>query len=88
MLPDVSTPETIGRISGVGVGVGYLGSVLAWAIGVILLDRFGYPVVFRTIAICFLVFALPTFFFVVWLWLNSRAIPRVCWMICMAVFSS
>jgi len=64
MLPDVSTPETIGWVSGMGVGVGYLGSVVAWAIGVALLDRYGYPVVFRAIAVGFLVFALPMFFFV------------------------
>jgi UMF1 family MFS transporter len=64
MLPDVSTPETIGWVSGVGVGVGYLGSVVAWAIGVLLLDRYGYPMVFRTIALGFLLFALPIFFLV------------------------
>lgn len=61
MLPDVSTPENIGRVSGMGIAVGYLGSVVAWLIGVLLLDEHGHPVVFRTIAVAFLIFALPTF---------------------------
>ncbi len=61
LLPDVSTPETIGRVSGIGIAVGYLGSVVAWLIGLLLLDEYGYPVVFRTIAVAFLIFALPTF---------------------------
>ena len=64
MLPDVSTPQNIGRVSGIGIGVGYLGSVVAWAIGELLLDAHGYPVVFRAIAVAFTVFALPSFFFV------------------------
>lgn len=70
MLPDVSTPQTIGRVSGVGIAVGYFGSLLAWAIGKLLLDSHGYPVVFRAIAVAFLAFALPSFFFV-------RERPRV-----------
>jgi UMF1 family MFS transporter len=64
MLPDVSTPETIGRVSGVGIAVGYFGSLAAWAIGKLLLDAHGYPTVFRVIAVAFLVFALPSFFLV------------------------
>lgn len=64
MLPDVSTPANIGRVSGVGIAVGYLGSLVAWGIGKIFLDPYGYPAVFRAIAVCFLVFALPSFFFV------------------------
>lgn len=64
MLPDVSTPQNIGRVSGLGIAVGYLGSLAAWAIGKILLDSHGYPAVFRTIAVAFLAFALPAFFLV------------------------
>lgn len=64
MLPDVSTPQNIGRVSGIGIAVGYLGSVVAWAIGELLLDAHGYPWVFRAIAVAFLLFALPSFFFV------------------------
>lgn len=64
MLPDVSTPQTIGRISGLGIGVGYFGSLAAWGIGKLFLDPFGYPGVFRAIAVAFLAFALPIFFLV------------------------
>src|SRR6267378_2760623 len=34
MLPEVSTEENRGRIGGVGVGIGYLGSYIAVAIGI------------------------------------------------------
>jgi UMF1 family MFS transporter len=80
LLPDVSTRENIGRVSGLGIGVGYLGSFVAVVIGAVLLvrtehplalvvagitsDVTGFAAVFRTIAVFFLVFALPTFLFV------------------------
>ena len=38
MLPDVSTPDTIGRVSGIGIGVGYIGSFIAVGIGAVLLS--------------------------------------------------
>jgi len=69
LLTDVSTPVTRGRISGIGVAVGYAGSALALGIGSYLLPRFGYPGVFRALAAAFLVFALPAFF-----WIRER--PR------------
>ena len=37
LLPEVSTDENRGRVGGVGVGVGYVGSLLAYAIGTVLL---------------------------------------------------
>jgi UMF1 family MFS transporter len=64
LLPDVSTARNRGRISGLGVGLGYFGSVIAVIVGAILLDRYGYAAVFRTVGILFLLFALPTFVFV------------------------
>jgi UMF1 family MFS transporter len=64
MLPDVSTPGTMGKVSGIGIGVGYFGSVIAVVLGALILDDHGYPAVFRSIALLFLVFALPTFLFV------------------------
>lgn len=79
MLPDVSTPDNIGRVSGIGIAVGYLGSLAAWGIGKVLLGttvlvtwmdvdvvavRRGYPATFRAIAVGFLLFALPSFFLV------------------------
>ncbi len=70
LLPDVSTPATRGRISGLGVGIGYLGSAIALIIGALLLDDFGYPAVFKAIAVAFLLFALPSFF-----WIEERPRP-------------
>ena len=70
LLPDVSTPENRGWISGLGVSVGYAGSALAVGAGALLLDRIGYPGLFRTLALMFLIFSLPCF-----LWLRERPRP-------------
>ena len=66
LLVDVSTPETRGRISGLGVGVGYIGSFIGLGLGLLALDvlGWGYPGAFRLIAAAFLVFAIPAFLFV------------------------
>ncbi len=64
MLPDVSSPENVGVVSGIGIAVGYVGSFVAVGVGQLLLDDQGAAVVFRVIAVLFLLFALPTFFWV------------------------
>jgi len=66
LLVDVSTPATRGRISGLGIGVGYLGSFVGLGLGLLALEvlGWGYPGAFRMIALAFLAFALPSFFFV------------------------
>lgn len=64
MLPDVSTVETRGRISGIGVAVGYVGSFIAVGTGIVLLEPYGYAVLFRTQAVLFFLFALPAFLFI------------------------
>lgn len=64
LLPDVSTPQNIGVVSGIGIAVGYLGSFVAVIVGALLLDSNGPAAVFRVIAVLFLLFALPTFFLV------------------------
>ena len=64
MLVDVSTEENRGRISGIGVGVGYVGSFVAVITGRLLIDDYGHDVVFRALALLFLLFALPAFFFI------------------------
>jgi UMF1 family MFS transporter len=66
LLVDVSTPETRGRVSGVGVGVGYLGSFVGLGLGLLALDvlDWGFPGAFRLIAAAFLVFAIPSFIFI------------------------
>lgn len=70
MLPDVSTEQDRGRISGLGVAVGYIGSAIALGIGALLLPVAGYAWVFRALAGAFLLFALPAFFLI-------RERPRV-----------
>ncbi len=64
LLPVVSTPANRGRVSGLGVGLGYVGSFLGVGLGTILLLNFDYVAVFRMTALLFLVFSLPIFFFV------------------------
>jgi UMF1 family MFS transporter len=66
LLIDVSNETNRGLISGRGVGVGYFGSYLGVLIGVVTLDLlgWGYPATFRALALGFLIFALPAFFFI------------------------
>ncbi|MCX8006918.1 MAG: MFS transporter [Coriobacteriia bacterium] len=61
LLPAVSTEADRGRVSGIGVAVGYLGSALALGIGAFVLPRFGHRVLFAALAGAFLAFALPAF---------------------------
>jgi UMF1 family MFS transporter len=66
LLVDVSTPSTRGSVSGLGVGVGYLGSFVGLGLGVLTLDVLGwsFAATFQTLAIGFLLFAIPAFFFI------------------------
>lgn len=66
LLSDVSTPENRGRVSGLGVGIGYVGSIIGLTIGTVTLEvlDLGYPAAFRTLAVGFLVCALPAFFLI------------------------
>lgn len=63
MLPEVSTEENRGRIGGIGVGVGYLGSYIAVGAG-LLLGTENKPLLFFCVALLFLLFAVPCFLFV------------------------
>jgi MFS transporter, UMF1 family len=70
MLPEVSTEQNRGKIGGIGVGVGYLGSYFAVALGLV----FGTgdkAFLFSMIAVFFLIFALPCFLLV-----RERGNPR------------
>ncbi|MCI0347130.1 MAG: MFS transporter [Chloroflexi bacterium] len=62
-LPVVSKPESRGRISGIGVGVGYIGTI---AIGVLILvlDSGSSATTFFLAAALFAIFALPIFLIV------------------------
>lgn len=65
MLPEVSHEGNRGKISGIGVGVGYLGSYIAIGLGfesVVGTDNM--PRLFTMIAAAFLLFAIPCFVFV------------------------
>jgi MFS transporter, UMF1 family len=76
LLPEVSTDENRGRVGGIGVGIGYAGSLLAWGAGSLILagkvdeGLDDYATVFQAIAVLFLLFAIPAFLFV-------RERPRV-----------
>ncbi len=63
LLPEVTTEENRGRISGIGVGLGYLGSYFAVGIG-FLPQSADKPFLFTAIAVAFLVLSIPCFLFV------------------------
>ena len=63
MLPEVTTEENRGRIGGIGVGVGYVGSYLAVGAG-LLLRPMDYTLYFTLVAALFVVFAVPCVLFV------------------------
>ncbi len=71
LLPSVSTEANRGRIGGLGVGVGYGGSLIGVVLGlaVLAVDPNGRPLIFKLTALLFLLFALPCF-----LWVRER--PR------------
>jgi MFS transporter, UMF1 family len=72
-LPEISTEQTIGRISGLGWAWGYLGGGALLAINLVMLkypEWLGFPPGFFTVQDCFLsvalwwfLFSLPTFLF-------------------------
>jgi MFS transporter, UMF1 family len=66
LIVDVSDQGNRGWISGLGVGIGYFGSFVGLGIGLLTFDvlEWGYPGTFKTMALAFLVFALPAFFFI------------------------
>jgi UMF1 family MFS transporter len=70
LLPEVSTAANRGRIGGVGIGIGYLGSYLALGLG-LWLGTEDLPRLFSAIALAFVVFAVPCFFLV-----RERGNPR------------
>lgn len=63
LLPEVTTEENRGRIGGIGVGVGYLGSYVAVGLG-FLVPSDARVLQFTIIAVAFLLFAIPCFLFV------------------------
>lgn len=72
LLTVVSTEENRGRVGGIGVGVGYIGSFIGVLMGLIVLENNpeAKPLVFKLTAVLFLLFAVPCF-----LWVREK--PRV-----------
>ena len=63
LLHNVSTEDNRGMISGLGTGIGYLGSFIAVGVALGFTDSRGYVFVMQVVAFLFLLFALPIFFF-------------------------
>lgn len=64
LLPQVSTPKTLGRTSGLGVSLGYVGTILGLHLVRPFLDAGGRQATFIPTAILFFIFALPAFIFI------------------------
>jgi MFS transporter, UMF1 family len=67
LLPDVARPIARGRLSGIGVGLGYCGTLLVGALlllGITVEDERSTPATFVLVAGLFLVFAAPLFLLV------------------------
>ncbi len=63
LLPEVTTEANRGRIGGIGIGIGYLGSFLAVGLG-LTIGTANLPRLFALIAAAFFLFAVPCFLFV------------------------
>ena len=65
LLISVSNKENRGKISGLGVAFGYIGSLIGFGVAT-LLQNFGYSYIeiFRSVAILFLIFSHPAFIFI------------------------
>ena len=63
LLPDVSTVENRGRVSGWGFAAGFGGSLAGILIGMAVLarDESGHPTIFMVIGVLFFLFAIPCF---------------------------
>jgi UMF1 family MFS transporter len=65
LLPVVSTDENRGRVSSLGVGVGYIGSFVGVGAGYFLLEYgFSKITIFQVTAVLFMLFAIPCFLWV------------------------
>lgn len=73
LLPSVTTPEKEGIVSGFGVGLGYIGTLLVGFVLLSNLDTLGYQNVFMLGSLLFLLLAIPSFVFVRERRVRSRA---------------
>lgn len=59
-LPDIARPEARGRMSGIGVGMGYLGTILIAAL-ILVFDAGSSGLTFVMVAVLFALFSIPIF---------------------------
>ena len=74
LLPDVTTPENVGRVGGIGIGAGYVGSFIGVLVARFMLRgadqlpralrSLRYAHVFQVTAVLFLLLSLPAFFLI------------------------
>lgn len=67
LLPEVTTEENRGRINGIAIGLGYIGSYVAVGGGLLMSSKthaFPFPSYFLFVGIAFLALAIPCFVFV------------------------
>ena len=64
LLPKICSQDKIARVSGLGVGLGYIGTIIGLFSVRLLIKQSNYNVVFIPTAILFLLFSLPCFLFV------------------------
>ncbi len=65
LIVSVSNEENRGRISGLGVAFGYMGSLIGFGVATLLQNvGYSYVEIFRSVAILFLIFSLPAFIFI------------------------
>jgi UMF1 family MFS transporter len=62
-LPDIAPPEKQGWVSGLGFGVGYLGSALGLLMVLSFAVREAFGIVWMLVAAFFFIFSLPAFFY-------------------------
>ena len=64
LLPTISREDNRGRVSGLGVGLGYVGTIAGILMVAPFVDRWGRGAAFLPTALLFLLFAIPCFLFV------------------------
>ena len=64
LLPTVSREDNRGRVSGLGVGLGYVGTIAGILMVAPFVDQWGRGAAFMPTALLFLLFAIPCFLFV------------------------
>ena len=78
-LPDIAPPEKQGWVSGLGFGVGYLGSALGLIMVLPFAVRESFGAVWVLVAAFFLIFGLPAFFYLPRDRGGGMTVPQAAW---------